>query len=106
MNKSFSKIRHIQESNQRLEKRFINESFWDLNFGKPTVDDASRTQLKGKGYSFRGKDDEEREGEDYIVHDGQKYFSDDIIYADYQDLGDLPRVEDGKLIIANPAWSL
>jgi hypothetical protein len=26
MNKSYSKIRHIQESNQRLEKRFIGES--------------------------------------------------------------------------------
>ena len=25
MNRSFSKIKHIQESNQRLERRFINE---------------------------------------------------------------------------------
>ena len=25
MNRSFSKIRHIQESNQRLEKRLLNE---------------------------------------------------------------------------------
>ena len=27
MNKSFSKIRHIQEANQRLEKRIISEQF-------------------------------------------------------------------------------
>ena len=27
MNRSFSKIRHIQESNQRIEKRFISEQF-------------------------------------------------------------------------------
>ena len=26
MSKSYSKIRHIQESNSRLEKRFLNET--------------------------------------------------------------------------------
>lgn len=29
MNKSYSKIRHIQETNSRLEKRFLNEQFKD-----------------------------------------------------------------------------
>ena len=33
MNRSFSKIRHIQESNQRLEKRFLNESKEPINEG-------------------------------------------------------------------------
>jgi hypothetical protein len=32
MNKSYSKIRHIQESNQRLEKRLVNEQE-DMNAG-------------------------------------------------------------------------
>ena len=30
MNRSFSKIRHIQEANQQLEKRLINEDNDDL----------------------------------------------------------------------------
>jgi hypothetical protein len=40
------------------------------------------------------------------VYKGEKFYPDQIEYADYQDLGDLPRVEDGKLLIANPAWGL
>lgn len=30
MNKSYSKIRHIQETNTRLEKRFLNEQARDI----------------------------------------------------------------------------
>jgi hypothetical protein len=40
------------------------------------------------------------------MFDGQKFYPNQIEYADYQDLGDLPRVEDGVLIIANPGWSM
>ena len=29
---------------------------------------------------------------------------DDFEIADHNDMGKIPRVEDGKLIIANPAW--
>jgi hypothetical protein len=32
MNRSFSKIRHIQESNIKLEKRILNEEFDDFDF--------------------------------------------------------------------------
>ena len=32
MNKSFSKIRHIQESNIKLEKRILNEEVDDFDF--------------------------------------------------------------------------
>jgi hypothetical protein len=52
-----------------------------------------------------GKDDE-RGGDNYIMFNGEKFFPDQIEYADYQDLGDLPRIEDGKLLIANPSWGL
>jgi hypothetical protein len=86
-------------------KQETKESFWDLNFGKPTVDDAAKTHLKKHGYSHIGKDDE-RGGDNYVMFNGQKFFPHEIEYAGYQDLGDLPRVEDGKLIIANPAWGL
>ena len=46
MNRSYSKIRHIQESNKRLEKRFINEvgdpSTWD----KPLPVDVSEKDFE------------------------------------------------------------
>lgn len=82
------------------------ESFWDLNFGRPSVKDAAKTQYKGMGHSLTGRDNEETDGHNYIVYKGEKFYPDQIEYADYQDLGDLPRVEDGKLLIANPAWGL
>lgn len=88
---------------QKVEKKETKESFWDLNFGRPTVDDAAKTHLKKHGYSHIGK---EEEGDNYVMFNGQKFFPHEIEYAGYQDLGDLPRVEDGKLIIANPAWGL
>ena len=84
-------------------KQETKESFWDLNFGRPTVDDAAKTHLKKHGYSHIGK---EEEGDNYVMFNGQKFFPHEIEYAGYQDLGDLPREEDGKLIIANPAWGL
>jgi hypothetical protein len=46
MNRSYSKIRHIQESNKKLEKRFINEvgdpSTWD----KPLPVDVSEKDFE------------------------------------------------------------
>jgi hypothetical protein len=85
-------------------KEETKENFWDLNFGRPTVDDAAKTHIKKHGYSHIGKDEEE--GDNYIMYKGKKFFPHEIEYAGYQDLGDLPREEDGKLIIANPAWGL
>ena len=89
-------------------KRFeeLSEGFWSDNFGKPTVGDAAHDSLRGQGWSARGKDDEERSGEHYVIFNGKKFFPEDIEYAEYQDLGEIPRVENGKLIIANPAWSM
>lgn len=113
MNRSYSKIRHIQEANQRLERRVMseqkqeeNEGFWSDIFGKPSIDDAKHTSMRGTGVSMSGKDNPEDQNHIYTVFKGQKFYDDDIEYADYQDLGDLPRIENGKLIIANPAWSL
>jgi hypothetical protein len=108
MSRSFSKIRHIQEANKKLEKRLlketyeVDESFWDNIFGKADVKDAAHSALKAKGYSHTGKDEDKQ----YTMFDGIKFYEDDIEYADPYDTGDIPRIEDGKLIIANPAWSL
>jgi hypothetical protein len=91
------------ESSMMENKMETKESFWDLNFGRPSVKDAAHTALKKQGHSHIGKDDEQ---ENYIMFNGEKFYPDQIEYAGYQDLGDLPRVEDGVLIIANPAWSM
>lgn len=69
--------------------------------GFDSMGDAAHSALKSKGHSHRGKDDE---GEFYIVFDGEKFYKDDFEIAHYNDMGKIPRVEDGKLIIANPAW--
>lgn len=86
-------------------KRFeeIRESFWDATFGKPGVKDAAHDSLRGQGFSQIKKDDA---GENAVVFNGQEFYPDQIQYADYQDTGEIPRVENGKLIIANPTWSM
>ena len=83
-------------------KNEINEGFWDSLFGKPTVDDAAHDSLRGQGWSHRGKADEDN----YIMFDGQKFYPDQIQYDEYQSTKKIPRVENGMLIVANPAWNL
>ena len=103
MTEKFSKL---VESKLGDSKPFVEESFWSDNFGKPSIEKAAHTSLRGTGVSSTGKDDTNADNHNYIKFDGQKYYEDDIEYAEYNDLGKLPRLEDGKLIIANPAWSL
>lgn len=81
----------------------LNEGWRDI-FGAPDVKDAARSAYKSQGHSMMGSDDEERKDEYYTVFNGEKFFSNQIEYADYHDMGELPRVEDGKLIVPNPAW--
>lgn len=83
----------------------VNESFWNSIFGKPTVGDAAYDSLRGRGFSFRGKDSERSE-DNYIMFDGQKFYPDQIEYDNYQSTKKIPRVENGKLIVANPGWDL
>ena len=80
----------------------INESFWTSIFGNPTIKDASDTAFRGQGFSHKGKEDEEN----YIMFQGQKFYPEQIQYDDYHSTKQLPRIEDGKLIVANPAWSM
>lgn len=98
------KIIRLSESDlKRIVERVISEeSYWDKIFGKAGTKDAAHSSLKSKGYSHTGREDE---GE-FTMFDGQKFYEDDIEYAGPYDTGDIPRIEDGKLIIANPAWSL
>lgn len=79
----------------------VNEGFWDSVFGKPTTKDAADSALKSQGYSVRGAKDE-----DYVMFGGQKFLPDQIEYDSVYSTKPVPRVENGVLIIANPAWKL
>ncbi len=99
----------MQESNLILERRMLLETDKtdkmdtnELFISEPDIEDASHSQLRGKGFSFRGREEDDTH---YIVHDGQKFYEDEIEYAKHNDTGEIPRVEDGKLIIAHPMWT-
>lgn len=90
------RFKSLSESKLGNVKPLVEQ--WD----DPDIDDARHTMLRGKGYShIKNKDDKK-----YIIFDGQEFSQEDIVFADYQDLGELPRIEDGKLVIAHPAWSM
>jgi RNA binding exosome subunit len=96
-------VRLTERDLTRLVKQIIREGYEDdyTASGFDSMGDAAHSDLKSKGHSHRGKDDE---GEFYIVFDGEKFYEDDFEIAGRNDMGKIPRVEDGKLIIANPAW--
>lgn len=77
----------------------VNEGLWDAIFGKPTTIQAADTHLKKYGWSGRGGRDD-----NYVMFNGEKFYPDQIEYDDPYSTKDLPRIENGKLIIANPIW--
>jgi hypothetical protein len=95
-------MKHIFEY-ESFENR-TNEGFLDSIFGRPTTKAAAETAVKGQGFSHTGKDEDNKEN--YIIFNGQKFYQDQIEYDDYYSTKELPRIEDGKLIIGNPAWSV
>jgi hypothetical protein len=96
-------LKKVKAIKQYNESKPLREGWRDI-FGAPNVKDAARSAYKSQGHSMMGKDDEQRVGEYYMVFNGEKYFPNQIEYAGYQDLGELPRVENGMLIVPNPAW--
>jgi len=96
-------IRLTERDLTRIVKRIIIEGYNDdyTASGYDKMGDAAHSAFKSKGYSHRGSDDNE---EFYIMFDGEKFYEDDFKIADMNDMGEIPRVENGKLIIANPAW--
>lgn len=92
-------------------KEETKEGFFDDIFGKPDVDRATRDSMRATGASGRGRRDSDygrapKREDEYVIFKGRQFSPDDIEYASYDDLGDLPRIEDGKLIVTNPAWEL
>ena len=81
----------------------VDESYWNKLFGSPTIKDATHDSLRGQGHSHTSKDES---NELYVVFKGQNFYPSDIEYADPNDMGEIPRIEDDKLIVANPTWSL
>jgi len=88
-------MKHIK----KFESFSVKEGLFSWLSGDK-VSDAAHDSLRGQGFSHRGKDEA-----NYIMFNGKKFYDEDIEYADNQDLGEIPRVERGKLIIANPNWS-
>lgn len=86
-----------EEKNSKTSE--MNESFWTAIFGNPTVKGAAEDHMRKSGFSHTGKDED-----NYIMFQGQKFYQDSIEYDDYDSTKPLPRIESGKLIIANPAW--
>jgi hypothetical protein len=95
-------MNHIKKFKQLKEEK-INEGFWNSIFGRPSVKDASISSVKGQGWSHTGRDEKE---ENYIMFQGKKFYPDQIIYDDYYSTKPLPRIENDKLIVSNPAWSM
>ena len=107
MTENFSKLLNSKLGDAKPiveQKEEENEGIWSDIFGKPSIERAKHTSMRGTGASMTGKDDSSSTEHNHIIHKGEKFYDDDIEYADYNDLGELPRVENGKLIIANPAW--
>ena len=97
-------VRLTERDLTRLVKRIVREGYEDdyTASGFDKMGDAAHSSMKSKGFSHRGKDDND---EFFIMFDGEKFYEGDFEVADYNDTGEIPRVENGKLIIANPAWS-
>jgi hypothetical protein len=83
---------------------------WNSFLRGPKTDDAGRDALRGRGYSHTGTDDlHGKNPTKYIEFGGRKFYERDLVYAQYDDMGEIPRIEarieGDKLIIANPAWN-
>lgn len=73
----------------------VKEGLWSRLFGgdKDAATNAPR------------EEDTEKDERNYMMFQGKKYYDCDIEYDDYNSTKQIPRVESGKLIIGNPAWS-
>jgi hypothetical protein len=99
MSKNITSFEDFSREEKNSKTSEMNESFWTAIFGNPTVKGAAEDHMRKSGFSHTGKDED-----NYIMFQGQKFYQDSIEYDDYHSTKPLPRIEGGKLIIANPAW--
>lgn len=108
----FSKLVNSRLGNVKpIVEQEMEEGFFDNIFGRPDVDRALRDSMRATGSSMRGRKDSKYGDnpsfeDEYIVFQGQQFGPDEIQYASYDDLGELPRIENGRLIVTNPAWEM
>lgn len=89
----------------------ISEGFFDFNFGRPTAKKAAEDSMRGTGSSGYTRGDQEYgkdpdPSKEAVIFQGRQFTQDQIEYADYNDMGEIPRIEGDKLIIANPVWEM
>jgi len=79
---------------------------WNSFLRGPKTDDAGRDALRGQKYSHTGTDNLfEKNPTNWVEFEGRKFYTQDLLFATYDDTGEIPRIEGDKLIIANPSWS-
>jgi len=75
MNRSFSKIRHIQKTNDEIEKRFLRESVEDLdiedefetNPEEENIDlEFDPEEIQDFGFDYEEEDDENRKYKEFL----------------------------------------
>jgi hypothetical protein len=98
-------LKKYENFNSNQPQSEVNEGLWDRLFGKPSIHQAAHDSYRGQGWSATGRDNVSRDEHNYVMFDGKKFYSEDIVYDDYNSTEPIPRIEGGKLIIANPAWS-
>ena len=103
MNRSFSKIRHIQEANQQLEKRLINEDNDDLFLKRrlSTIEDLIDKNIEKVndegGYGFKDEFEFADNIISWVIQDLTKY---DYESNDYDKLVDLIKDNFGEYILS------
>lgn len=104
-------IKITESQLKKLIDKHVNEGFFEDNFGDPDVDRAFKDSKRATGFAGRGRTDSNygkspKPEDEYVIFKGQEFSPRNIVYASYDDLGEIPRIENGKLIVTNPAWEL
>lgn len=91
--------------NLKMYENFHLDEAWNDFLRGPRTEDATRDSYRSKGFSHSGTDNlGSKNPTDFVVFDGRKFFGEDLLFASLHDMGEIPRIEGDKLIIANPAW--
>ena len=88
-----------------FQNYFQKKEAWNSFLRGPKTGDASRDALRGQGYSLSGTDNlHGKNPTNWVEFGGRKFYNQDLPFAQYNNMSEIPRIEGDKLIIANLAW--